>query len=61
MHSVFVPAHSKDLAVEGFDGFLQNAADSNDKLIPRAMAEVVVDVLEVVDIDEQHRTYITRP
>ena len=40
---------------------LQHAAHADDQLIARAMAEVVVDVLEVVDVDEQHRADVARP
>ena len=47
-----MPEH---LAVEPLDGLLQHAADPDDELIALAMAEVVVDVLEVVDVEEQHR------
>ncbi len=58
IHRVLVAAQAEHVAVELLDGFLEHPAHPDDELIALAVAEVVVDVLEVVDVHEQHRADI---
>ncbi len=57
MQREFVAAQPENLRVLVFYYVLEQAADADDQLVAGTVAEVVVDVFEVIDIQEQHRTF----
>ena len=51
VYGVLVP-RTEYLPVEFLGRLFQHAAYAHDQLVPGAVAQVVIDVLEVIDIDE---------
>ena len=57
MDGELVAAQPVELAAARAHHVAQHAADADDQLVAGAVAEVVVDVLEVVDVDEEQRAH----